>query len=566
MYMTRASLYVFAALCSFLLVNAGTTEGGTELSLVGVFAGYVNITTSGVGLGGTDQFQNCQNTITKQINLPWGYDNVTIRRAYLIYQVSTNGDATAFSLKLDGQAAAPTLLTSGTVCSKKLKRAYGLYADATAIVKSKLEGTTASVVTFSIVFENNCKKNMSLANGVSLLVIPEGVKGGKIPYGIIQLQLGAFAYDVKFNKEAMTAIFQIPAVGVNPTQRVGKSVVGFYDFIGESELYANETEGFYINDVQTDLKLNGNTGEDWESSKIDVTKILAKTDTKLNITLFSSLDCHIFIGLALQYEVNDPSNNASGVGEDPHAVTWDGVYMTLAEEGDFILAESASTGLVVHGRFCKARSGPWAPWTCAVAIRCSANAGTMVFDAVLGIRNPIINGLADAYIHTDQSVVTVRCWSSGVILKMTHEVFHRHNYINLNMERDVASLAADIRGVLGTPNGNAEDDFEFRDGSIWRPAHHDAHYIGQSLKAISDLQMSWQVKSHETIFPTAFVPTPTLVSTFSVSAARQRRPLAEQACIAAGIVGTKNLKICVHDVVLTGSTAGVEALARWLKG
>eukprot|EP00274_Cyanoptyche_gloeocystis_P006467 CAMPEP_0196658842 /NCGR_PEP_ID=MMETSP1086-20130531/31901_1 /TAXON_ID=77921 /ORGANISM="Cyanoptyche gloeocystis , Strain SAG4.97" /LENGTH=70 /DNA_ID=CAMNT_0041992603 /DNA_START=36 /DNA_END=245 /DNA_ORIENTATION=- len=69
----------------------------------------------------------------------------------------------------------------------------------------------------------------------------------------------------------------------------------------------------------------------------------------------------------------------------------------------------------------------------------------------------------------------------------------------MNMERDLAS-PNDIRGVLGTPNGDAEDDFEFRDGTVWRPAHHDAHYIGHSNKAVSDLQLSWQVQAHEAIF------------------------------------------------------------------
>jgi len=550
---------VIAACCLFIGAQAGNpTAGNTPLSLIDVLSGYVDVTSAGVGFGGTDA-TGCVKVVPGTINLPWGFSGVTVRKAYLFYQASTNGNETTFWATLEGVKVVSEALTSGKVCSQKLAKSYGLRAEVTSIVKAKLEGTGAATVPFAVTFENECKPTSterSLANGMSLLVVYEQAK--VIPYGTVQIQAGAFGYDVKFNKDAMTALFTVPMEGVNAGLRASSASIDLYSFIGESENFPTEVEGFYVNGAAVDVSLDGNSGQDWENNKLDVTPYLANSATQLNITLFSSMDCHIFVGMVLQYEINDPNSNGSQIIEDPHAKTWDGAHVTLFAEGDFLLVESASFGVAVHGRFCKSKRGPWAPWTCAMAIRCSHDESFLEIDA--RSMDVFIGDSSATLTHNQQRSLTVAC-PSGLTVHMVRSRFHRHSYMNARL----SGAPADARGLLGTPNGNAADDFQYRDGRIWTPVAHSTHYIGHAVPELGEIQESWRLTSSEQTFSTEFVAATGSAPIVSAAQRSRHTKSATASCKAAGIKSSKFMAMCIHDAVATGSVEAVRSLANWFR-
>mmetsp|Transcript_27589 Transcript_27589/g.47626 ORF Transcript_27589/g.47626 Transcript_27589/m.47626 type:complete len:562 (-) Transcript_27589:1168-2853(-) len=542
-----------------LSAAADPTQGNTDVEVYYFASGYLNVTSSGAGFGGTDQTV-CKTKTTETFSLPWGYPaGTTVKTAWLLYQASTNGNETSFWVTLDGTVVEDVIaVTSGTVCSRKLSKAYGLRADVTSLVESKLTATTAASVDFTVTFETKCNPK-SFSNGLSLVVVAENKD--TISYKQVQLAAGAFAYDIKFNKDMFTALFTIPAVGLNG--RLGNATISMTSLIGESEVFINETEGFYINGNMVPLQLNGNEGFDWEDLVLDVTQYVSSSATQLNVTLFSSVDCHIFIGIALQYEVRDPSGNGSDIIFDPHAKTWDGAYVTLAEEGDFVLVESASTGALIHGRFCKARRGHWAPWTCAVAMRCAKDEGSVEISAE-DFHNPAFTGVAnvDVEYKMGKKGLVVTCKSTGFSLVILPDRFHRHPFLNVEVKNH--HNVFDVRGLLGTPTGNAEDDFEFRDGTKFRPFDGHSHYIGHSFPELNRMQDSWRVLPEELIFRQPFEvakgPAPVPLSRPALDA---RLQMARAACKDAGVEGTIFMAICEYDVSRTGSVVNVPSLKEW---
>mmetsp|Transcript_14383 Transcript_14383/g.24524 ORF Transcript_14383/g.24524 Transcript_14383/m.24524 type:complete len:491 (-) Transcript_14383:407-1879(-) len=237
------------------------------------------------------------------------------------------------------------------------------------------------------------------------------------------------------------------------------------------------------------------------------------------------------------------SGDAGGLS-DPHIITWDGIAQTVFHEGDFLLAESRATGMAVQGRFCKSSRGPWAPWICALAVRCSADTKAVELTAAAwGVLPASSTDVAVS--ETRPGMRTLQC-ASGLTVHAKLHRFHRHPYINTLLS--LASHAtADVRGLLGTPDAKG-DDLQSRDGQVTMEMRGE-HLIGHSLPTLDEIHDTWRVHASESMFSSIFTPLAgSLVADSRRTHSAKATSAAEAACRAQGLTDPKHVAICAYDV------------------
>mmetsp|Transcript_23092 Transcript_23092/g.39676 ORF Transcript_23092/g.39676 Transcript_23092/m.39676 type:complete len:487 (+) Transcript_23092:265-1725(+) len=257
------------------------------------------------------------------------------------------------------------------------------------------------------------------------------------------------------------------------------------------------------------------------------------------------------------------SSSSSGV-EDPHIESWDGVHSTVFHEGDFVLAESPSTGLAIQGRFCRADRGPWASWICGLAVRCHTSA-------------PVVEILANEFVTVRSSehvqvlgrnVKALDCSSLGLKMLLTRHTHRRMPYINYALRIPNMGAASDIRGLAGSPNGDRSDDLSFRSGRLVEVSSAE-HFIGHSSVEIDDAHLSWSVRANENMFRAPFVKSsrsvPTNLRPNVLGLPAGQLESAERHCRGSGLTQAVDLAVCVHDLTGLHHVEGGDNLAMFRK-
>jgi len=578
-----------ATLCACLVLACAVVHandylvGNTDLiyPLFGIstITGNFTLTSGGVGLGGTDN-GTCQPPVTATITVPWNFSaSASVSEASFVYQISSNKQPAAFPFKiyLDGVAMEGTNYTTGKACSKVTntslysKYSFAYTEDVKAIAQIALQGAPAGAtsLTFTVYFDPGCEAGVyfdtdyTAANGASVVILVMDKAG--LPEAQVQARAGAFSYDPRFSTGEgvygiFTALFTIPTVTETEPGRSATGRLSLLTIVGEGEDFklAELGEGYYLNGKNMTEAFNGADGARWDDLTFNIGDFVGPEETTVNFTIISPKDCLIFIVIALDVETN---GLFGVVSQDPHMKTFDGVHATMRLEGDFILTESPATGLAVHGRFCKASRGPWAPWTCAMAIRCAHGEGFVEMNSE-PFHATVVGESSALVTKVSHRKYAVSC-NNGLTVSMLHFRFHRQSSMDAKINLPKGHVMK-VQGLLGNANGNKFDEFAHRNGHMWVPESTAEHYIGHAEAEINHFQESWRVQPHERLFRAEFVPSYTTKSSAAsvrgADAQRISKHAAQKACVAAGVRDKVNLAICVHDAVLTSSYAGIPNL------
>jgi len=248
-------------------------------------------------------------------------------------------------------------------------------------------------------------------------------------------------------------------------------------------------------------------------------------------------------------------------------------------EGDYVLVESQSLGLAVHARFCKNARGPWAPWTCALAVRCEAASPLVeiVADSFVATTSPGEN--APVITQPSEHVKGITC-ANGLRASVVRHRFHRMNYLNVRLALTAGLIAHDLRGLSGTPNGNPVDDLQARDGRLFQLEAARGHYIAHTSAELDQVHTTWMVTDSERMFSSPFPSTAAMTPHSALRrslasrahiASLARSPsmrsiqrVAERQCRAAGLRGVVETAMCVHDAIALGSADAAPNLAAFL--
>jgi len=239
--------------------------------------------------------------------------------------------------------------------------------------------------------------------------------------------------------------------------------------------------------------------------------------------------------------------------------------MTVFSEGDFTAAMSPSSGLRIQTRFVRNRRGAWAPWITHVALQCATDAGSVEIAAdIFGF--PVVSGFK--HLPTIEkrppSSVILTC-RSVVSVHIVRLRIDRMPHLNIQFRR-LKRFPSDVRGLLGTPDNNPDNDVQARDGTVWAPRQRQRHYIAYSDSELNRVHSSWRVPLQDRLFRTRLHTEPSDDSWLSLAPASQEElDSAELECREGGINDEVFLAICVHDVTATRSATAVANLAHFLR-
>lgn len=161
---------------------------------------------------------------------------------------------------------------------------------------------------------------------------------------------------------------------------------------------------------------------------------------------------------------NNPTNPPMGTWGDPHIKSADGISFDSHELGEFVYLQPqpGKDGLTIQGRQQRAAPGAHAAVTSAIAIRI----GEHIFEystrrEPLLDRKPIVGNYVDLGAGATLSLTTgaARLTAPDVHL----ELYRGSRFIDL---RVVVPDSDQLEGMLGTPNGNKNDDMRLPNGEI----------------------------------------------------------------------------------------------------
>jgi len=206
------------------------------------------------------------------------------------------------------------------------------------------------------------------------------------------------------------------------------------------------------------------------------------------------------------------SGQCGNVQGDPHVRTLDGLTATYLSCGDYTLLEHVEPayGLQFQARHCL-RDG-FGSSTCAIAVRCSAGADvfelyTMDTTAVL-----VLNGI-QRKAHTANVVITakditvtrkatsfiIKCESSGFVVTAHMREAESALYLDTAV-RLPDSFYAKTRGLMGSWDGDRENDLMTRDGAVWNEGHGLDYVSAIEHPGIEDIERSWLVDGEDNLF------------------------------------------------------------------
>mmetsp|Transcript_34009 Transcript_34009/g.55095 ORF Transcript_34009/g.55095 Transcript_34009/m.55095 type:complete len:472 (-) Transcript_34009:49-1464(-) len=195
---------------------------------------------------------------------------------------------------------------------------------------------------------------------------------------------------------------------------------------------------------------------------------------------------------------------------DPHLKTVDGMGVTYALCGDYVLASGVQFSY--QARFCP--RGNEAASTCALALLCRGPDESSLLE-VYSLGDSIklmIDGheisiprkgsftTKGLSIGRDVDKYTMGC---GHLVKV--KVFLRDdmgmNYLDasLEMARD-AALSERLVGLLGTLDGKMDNDIVYRDGRVWNAGHGLDYVSAVEQPSLNEVQSSWAVQLSERMF------------------------------------------------------------------
>mmetsp|Transcript_27029 Transcript_27029/g.46585 ORF Transcript_27029/g.46585 Transcript_27029/m.46585 type:complete len:623 (+) Transcript_27029:165-2033(+) len=615
--MRVAGVFLVSLVCLCLAISANATidiseryPGDPFSTIDSGTCGRTKLIASSTGLWA----EKCATSINGVFNIGWTSNGATatttIVKAFLFWQVSTTASTaqTAVGItSLDGKSVAVTSrVTMRKGCEltetilkydnnflndRPLSAYNGVYADVTSIASTWAPGPVASF-SKSFTFTGPCSPKSVLqassatgfrTDGASLFLVLSDSSFSPSSYSV---QFGSLSgwYNTPAITDSsilsnlltydFTSSFTIPPIGTTPTSR-GAGPVSLTYAVGDggdgstcelglclTGLQGNpQGTGIDVNGVPFTRTVGGAGNAQMNAFREDISSAVTATTGTINVKPLSFAECLTYLAMAVEYPCNSQSGES---GLDPHIRSFDGVWTTVFAEGDFAMVESASTGLVVHARFAKNVRGAWAPWTTHLLTRCGTKGATVEIYAGKSFAQPLIKGTTDVPLVSvvNPTTIVVECAQQLSMRVWLHRM-HRFGYINVDY-KPLDGRPADLKGLLGTPNGNATDDVQSRDGWSWVAALQQPHHIGMFTEELNAVHESWRVAESQRLFRTAlkFDPSHALADARSrVAAHPDEIAKAKAACAKEGISGEVALAVCVHDVVVLGTTASIHSIA-----
>jgi len=253
----------------------------------------------------------------------------------------------------------------------------------------------------------------------------------------------------------------------------------------------------------------------------------------------------------------------TGVNGDPHFVTLDGLFYTFNGLGEYILLESVENNFEIQGRLSLAPSSGSNPANATILTAIAVKDGGESFSAYLDELEGISFVVDNDFVESIPEGSTYQSVNNTIFITAEPEPDH---YVALLPSGVIIELSADeavltafsvlpqffrnkTRGLLGTWNGNRDDDFTLPDGSdISSTSTQEEIFNGfgalYALTAERSLFIYPDGQSFDDYNNPLFVPD--FTSTSFPSASSQE--IAREACSQA-----PNFDACMYDVAQTGN-------------
>mmetsp|Transcript_43459 Transcript_43459/g.70512 ORF Transcript_43459/g.70512 Transcript_43459/m.70512 type:complete len:500 (+) Transcript_43459:197-1696(+) len=274
-----------------------------------------------------------------------------------------------------------------------------------------------------------------------------------------------------------------------------------------------------------------------------------------------------------------PTPPVSDVWGDPHFRTFDGVGVTYAQCGDYVLSrpngpvgESGAT-VQYHGRFCA--RGNEASSTCAVGYLSSME--TNISKAEVYAMGKAFKLLVDGKgillpaqaMYTSRNGLTIErngqvyefLCPTGTRTEVFLQTENGFNYLDLSLTLSSIISSGNLVGLLGSHDGDVDNEISYRDGRPWHLGHGLSYVTAVDQPSLNDVQQSWAVQQDETIFTLSPLQSQAQCAQKHNSA---RKLLVMQKDTAAVLEATKAcelrnlqglyLKTCIFDYLATGGS------------
>lgn len=180
----------------------------------------------------------------------------------------------------------------------------------------------------------------------------------------------------------------------------------------------------------------------------------------------------------------DADEVSAGLFTDPHLRTFDQLAFDCQASGEFILARSASSGFMLQGRF----SGQDSSGSVLTGVVLQDGDSPRLEVAVLGNTSTattadcamrlVVDGVAQPFesaslgsngsssINVDSRVVTLATVTGSSVAFATRRSRKFGCYLESFSVSIPASMASQVSGLLGTPNGDKDDDWQDQNGTV----------------------------------------------------------------------------------------------------
>jgi len=260
---------------------------------------------------------------------------------------------------------------------------------------------------------------------------------------------------------------------------------------------------------------------------------------------------------------------------DPHYTLLDGMIATYVGCGDHILMEgtkSDSAGVMLQARHCL-RGGQGSS-TCGVALRCSSSSDVAEIHAIdrsdshvrarIGGKDIVLSKTyategSDVSIKQTDTDIEVMC-HSGLGAHITLREASNAFYFDFSV-RLPSQLYGKTAGLLGSKDGDRENDISYRDGRIWNAGHGLEYVNAVEFPTLIEVQESWTARPDETLFSLTVMETQATCVVHTVRSLLASRMYddglhaeADKKCQDAGMSGIP-LRLCIHDYVASEDEA-----------
>jgi RHS repeat-associated protein len=246
--------------------------------------------------------------------------------------------------------------------------------------------------------------------------------------------------------------------------------------------------------------------------------------------------------------------NGSGGGSstgDPHLITFDGTYYSFQAAGEFTLVKSTTDDFEIQVRQEPGGAGANFSLNTAIAIK---TGGQRIAVYSRNPQNLIINGnpvnLPDGSLYAiGQNLIINEDGKYSIITANNDQIEFAGININLNL---AANRQGKVVGLMGNNNGNPDDEFTLRDGTV----------IGDSISSqqlYGEYADSWRITQDTSLFDYAsgedtntFTDRSfpkTIITSATISP--EQRAAAEQIARQAGITDPNVLETAILDIILS---------------